>query len=98
MISSREWIGIAVFGFLLGVVAITVANSLESEKAALVLLWPGFFLQEIAGVGGHDEGGLFLLYLGHFLFYGGVVLIVVVAIKAWRGRGTTYRGPFRPLN
>jgi hypothetical protein len=84
IISSREWVVVTVLGFLLAMVAMAVGGSLNSEKAALIVLAPGFFLQELAGVGGHDENGYFLLFLGQFLFCSGSVLAVFVAIKLWR--------------
>jgi len=67
-ISSREWVAITALGFLLGMVTMAVASSLSSDKAALIVLAPGFFLQALAGAGGHDENGYFLLALGQFLF------------------------------
>jgi hypothetical protein len=85
-ISSREWVAITALGFLLGMVTMAVASSLSSDKAALIVLAPGFFLQELAGAGGHDENGYFLLVLGQFLFCSGIVLAIFVAIKLWLRR------------
>jgi len=85
-ISSREWVVVTVLGFLLAMVTMAVGGSLNSEKAALIVLAPGFFLQELAGVGGHDENGYFLLILGQFLFCSGIVLAIFVAIKLWLRR------------
>ncbi|HSK42601.1 MAG TPA: hypothetical protein VLA83_01800 [Candidatus Binatia bacterium] len=67
-------------------VTMLVADSIGSDKAALILFWPGFFFQQITGVGGHDEGGIFLLFLGQGLFSVGIVLAVFIAIKIWRRR------------
>lgn len=85
-ISSREWGAVTILGFLLAMVTMAVADSLSSDKAALVVLAPGFFLQKLADVGGHDENGLFLLFLGQFLFCSGIVLAIFVAIKLWLRR------------
>lgn len=85
-ISSREWGAVTVLGFLLAMVTMAVGGSLSSDKASLIVLAPGFFLQELAGAGGHDENGYFLLILGQFLFCSGIVLAIFVAIKLWLRR------------
>jgi hypothetical protein len=80
-----EWTLAIGLGMAMALAAFWLAETL-TDKAALVLLGPGFLLQELAGLGGHDEDGFLLLLLGNFAFYILLGILVLVLTKTVRNR------------
>ena len=66
-----------------------ISSNFPSDPSG-ILLWPGLFLTDILGYGGHDIEAYVLILLGDSLFYG---LLSFLVLWVWRARASSSTPP-----